>query len=119
MILMHGEIIESNVESKFLAGLYDDCIKTLNQPNPITAEKVISACDKLYQKAMNGEYDDIALPLLKASDISYERFLQMAKLFSREELEYKCKIELGADLETLSLEQHCKERREATEESIC
>ncbi len=46
---------------------------------------------------MKGEYDDIILPVLQMSDISYERFEAMAKLFSREELEYKCRVELGED----------------------
>lgn len=97
MILMHGEVINTELEDKYLSVLYDECIKTLNQPNPLTAEKVIAACDRLYRKAMRGEYDEIALPLLRMSDISYERFLDMAKLFSGEELEYKCRIELGED----------------------
>lgn len=95
MLLIHGEIIETNIEGKFLDSLYEDCVQTLNQPNPITPEKVIRACDALYQKAMSGTYDDIILPLLQMSDISYERFQSMARLFSREELEYKCQIELG------------------------
>ena len=97
MILIHGEIIDSKVESKFLTGLYEDCIITLNKPNPITARKVIDACDALYQRVMKGEYDDIVMPVLQMSDISYERFETMARLFSREELEYKCKVELGED----------------------
>lgn len=101
MILMHGEVIDTNVEDKYLTGLYEDCIHTLNQPNPLTAEKVIRACDSLYQKVIRGEYNDVALPLLKMADISYERFLDMARLFSREELEYKCKVELGENYNAL------------------
>jgi len=95
MILLHGEVIESNIEQKYLNGLYEDCIITLSNAEPITAEMVISACDALYRRAMRGEYDEIVLPLLKLSDISYERFQTMAELFSREELEYKCAVELG------------------------
>lgn len=95
MILLHGEVIESNIEQKYLNGLYEDCIITLSNAEPITAEMVISACDALYRRAMRGEYDEIVLPLLKLSDISYERFQTMAALFSREELEYKCAVELG------------------------
>ena len=95
MILAHGQIIDTNIETKYLDGLYEECIATLNGPNPISPEKVIAACDGLYQKAISGEFDDLILPLLQMSDISYERFLQMAKLFSREELEYKCHIEFG------------------------
>ncbi|MBQ8624888.1 MAG: acyl-CoA reductase [Agathobacter sp.] len=101
MILMHGKVIHTNVEEKYLTRLYEDCIYTLNQPNPLTAGKVIRACDSLYHKVISGEYNDVALPLLKMADISYERFLDMAKLFSREELEYKCKIELGENYNEL------------------
>ena len=104
MLLIHGEIIESNMEHKYLDGLYEECLQTLRSPNPITADKVIAACDTLYQKALAGEYDELILPLLQMADISYERFQTMAKLFSREELEYKCKVELGkryADLKPL------------------
>lgn len=101
MLLLHGEIIETNMENKYLDGLYDACLETLGQPNPITTEKVIAACDALYKKVMAGEYDELILPLLQMADISYERFLVMAQLFSREELEYKCKVELGKRYEDL------------------
>lgn len=95
MILMHGEVIDSNVEQKYLEGLYEECTKTLTARGSISTECVIAACDKLYQAAMQGEYDEIALPLLQMANLTYERFLGLAKLFSREELEYKCKTELG------------------------
>lgn len=95
MILMHGEVIDSNVEQKYLEGLYEECTKTLAAKESISTECVIAACDKLYQAAMQGEYDEIALPLLQMANLTYERFLGLAKLFSREELEYKCKTELG------------------------
>lgn len=95
MILMHGEVIDSNVERKFLAELYEECVRTLAVKNPITTECVIAACDKLFQAAMQGAYDEIALPLLQMANLSYERFQRLAMLFSREELEYKCRTELG------------------------
>ncbi len=94
-MLIHGEMIETNFESKYLEGLYEDCIHTLNKANPITTEKVIHACDVLYQKVMRGEYADLISTVMQMSDISKERFETMARLFSREELEYKCRIELG------------------------
>lgn len=95
MMLIHGEIIDSNLEHKYLDTLYDDCMETLQKANPITMDQVIRACDVVYQKVMLGEFDDILLPLLQMSDISYERFQSMARLFSKKELEYKCKVELG------------------------
>ncbi len=96
MMLIHGEVVESNLEQKILDTLYEDCLETLRKGNPLTTDKVIRACEALYQKVMRGELDDILFPLLHLTDISYERFQAMAKLFSRKELEYKCKIELGS-----------------------
>ncbi len=95
MILYKGEIIDSSIESTYIERLYDDCVNTLNNNNPLTAQKVIDACDALYRKAINGEYDEIAMPLLSMANISYERFKEMAALFSKEELEYKYSTELG------------------------
>lgn len=97
MILIHGEVIETSIENKFLDSLYEDCMKTLNETNPITPQKVINACDTLYQRVMKGEFDDVVGPLLEMADISAERFQGMASLFSKEGLEYKCRIELGED----------------------
>lgn len=102
MILMHGKVLDTHMEEKYLSELYSDCTKTLNKPNPITTKKVIAACHKLYEKAIAGEYNELIMPLLQMSDISYDRFLTMAKLFSMEELEYKCRIELGEDYDTLT-----------------
>ena len=80
MILMHGEVIDSNVEQKYLEGLYEECAKTLTAKESISTECVIAACDKLYQAAMRGEYDEIALPLLQMANLTYERFLGFARL---------------------------------------
>ena len=96
MMLIHGEIIDSNIENKYLESLYEECLETLQKTNSLTTDKVIRACDIVYQKMMQGEFDDILFPLLKISDISYEKFQSMARLFSKKELEYKCKIELGS-----------------------
>ncbi len=111
MLLLHGEMIESNIENKYLEGLYEECLATLGKPNPITTQKVIAACDALYKKVMAGDFDELILPLLQMADISYERFQTMARLFSREELEYKCKVELGkryADLKPLKCDVNRK-----------
>lgn len=97
MILFHGDILENKEQDRILKLLYEDCLYTLNHKPKLTIDMVINACDKVYQKAIKGEYDEIAKPLLRLADISYERFLDMAKLFSKEGLEYKCKIELGED----------------------
>lgn len=95
MILMHGEIISSEMENKYLEGLYEKCLHTLDVGEPIEAQKVINACDSLFLRVMQGEFSELIEPVLQMSDISHERFLDMAKLFSKEELEYKYKTELG------------------------
>ncbi len=95
MLLIHGEIIETNIESQYLEHLYEACVKTLSAENKISIEQVIHACDVLYKRVLQGEFDSIVLPLLQMSDISTARFESMARLFSKEELTYKCKIELG------------------------
>mgnify|MGYP000195265571 FL=1 len=101
MILYKGKILENKYQKELLDSLYQDCLTTLQDKKPLSIRKVILACDAIYQKAIQGEYDEIALPLLKMADISYERFLEMAKLFSKEGLEYKCKIELGENYDSL------------------
>lgn len=95
MLLIHGEIIETTFEEKYLEHIYEDCLSTLNNTERLTSEKVINACDKLYKKVMQGEFNDLVEPMLKMADISRSHFEKMARLFSREELEYKCKMELG------------------------
>lgn len=97
MILFHNEILENKEQDRILKGLYEDCLNTLKTKPKLKIEQVIYACDVVYKKAIQGEYDAIARPLLQMADISYDRFLDMAKLFSKEGLEYKCKIELGED----------------------
>lgn len=100
MILMHGKIISTHLESKYLDSLYNDCLVTLNLET-LKPEIVIQACDILYKRVINGEFNEIIFPLLKSSNISYERFRDMAHLFSKEELEYKYTIELGDILHPL------------------
>lgn len=100
MILMHGKIISTHLESKYLDSLYNDCLNTLNYET-LKPEIVIHACDILYKRVINGEFNEIIFPLLKSSNISYERFRDMAHLFSKEELEYKYTIELGGILQPL------------------
>ncbi len=102
MILIHGKMIDSTVENIYTDHLYEDCIKTLNGPHTLTTSMVIDACDVLYQQVISGVYDEMAKPLLERANISQQRFMEMAKLFSKEELEYKCKVELGEDYEKLS-----------------
>ena len=59
MLLIHGEIIETTFEEKYLEHIYEDCLSTLNNTEWLTSEKVINACDKLYKKVMQGEFNDL------------------------------------------------------------
>ena len=95
MILYRGEIREDFEQNDLIERMPPFLYHTLAKGNYPTPEKVISACEKLLTRVLNGEFDHIVLPLLSQFDISRARFEQMAQLFSRESLTYKCKIELS------------------------
>lgn len=95
MILYHGEIREEKEQSQIIGHLKEDLYRTLEEGTTLEKEKVIAACDTLCQRVLAGEYDDILLPFLQSFDISRERFLSMARLFSKESLTYKCRMELA------------------------
>lgn len=102
MILYKGKIYQDSKQSELIDRLEGDVVETLSKPQRLTTEAVIAASEKLYQKAANGYYDGIAVPLLNEFGISYERYQAMAKAFSAEVLRYKCEIELGKDWNSLS-----------------
>lgn len=108
MILYHGQILPNDQQDKIINGLKFDLLNTLKQPNPITIEKVINACDRLAQKVFRGDYDEFIKPLLKELDYSESEFLHAAQLFTKQALTYKCEVELGR-LEPLS--EHIKRIR--------
>ncbi len=95
MILYRGEIREDHEQNDLIQRMPPFLYHTLAKGNYPTPEKVISACEKLLNRVLEGEFDHIVLPLLSQFDISRARFEQMAQLFSRESLTYKCQIELG------------------------
>lgn len=95
MILIHGEIRENHEQAAIIHSMAPSLYTTLSKGDYPTPEKVIAACDKLLRRVLSGEFDHIVEPLLSRFDISRERFLQMAQLFSRESLTYKCSVELG------------------------
>lgn len=102
MILYKGNIYENNKQDELINTLYQDMEQTLINEKSLTPSIVINACDILYQKVMNHEFDEIILPLLSMLNFSYERFQEMAKMFSKEGLEYKCRIELGDDYKNMN-----------------
>ncbi len=97
MILYKGKIYPDLMQAELIERLPSDIVETLSKPRKLTMQDVIAASEKMYQKAMKGYYDDIALPLIRSFGIPYERYLSMAKAFSAEVLQYKCDIELGKD----------------------
>ena len=101
MILYQGKIHPDSKQEELISRLQGDILETLTKPNPLTAEAVITACDKMYRRAAEGAYDEIAIPLLEAFGISYSRYQAMAKAFSAEVLRYKCAIELGENWQQL------------------
>lgn len=97
MILFKGQILEDREQSQIIDRLAKECHKTLSEPGFLQREKVIEACDVLYHKVIGKEFDDLIVPLLEMLDLTYDRFLEMAHFFSKENLLYKCNIELGDD----------------------
>lgn len=107
MILYKGEIYPNEKQTELISSLKEDMYLTLQKKETLSYMTVIDACDKLYQRVMNHEFDDIALPLLKALNMPYSSLERYAKVFSKEGLLKKIDIELG-DLKNgvLSLDEN-------------
>ena len=95
MILYHGEIYSDLEQDKLISSLYDDMLLTLKTNRCPSTFKVIEACDRLYKRVMNHEFDNIALPLLNALNIPFSSLDHYARYFSKEGLLKKVEIELG------------------------
>ena len=107
MILYKGEIYPNEKQAELISSLKEDMYLTLQSKKTLPYMTVIEACDKLYQRVINHEFDDIALPLLKALNMPYSSLERYAKVFSKEGLLKKIDIELG-DLKNgaLSLDEN-------------
>ena len=107
MILYKGEIYPNEKQAELISFLKEDMYLTLQNKETLSYLTVIDACDKLYQRVINHEFDDIALPLLKALNMPYSSLERYAKVFSKEGLLKKIDIELG-DLKNgvLSLDEN-------------
>ncbi len=95
MVLYRGELFESSEQLRLIESLKGDIYRTLKEVPYPTYDIVINACDKLYQKVMNHEYDNIAIPLLNALNIPYSMLDKYAAYFSKEGLQKKVDTELG------------------------
>ena len=107
MILYKGEIYPNEKQAELISSLKEDMYLTLQNKETLSYMTVIDACDKLYQRVINHEFDDIALPLLSALNMPYSSLERYAKVFSKEGLLKKIDIELG-DLKNgvLSLDEN-------------
>ena len=107
MILYKGEIYPNEKQAELISSLKEDMYLTLQNKETLSYLTVIDVCDKLYQRVINHEFDDIALPLLKALNMPYSSLERYAKVFSKEGLLKKIDIELG-DLKNgvLSLDEN-------------
>ena len=95
MILYKGEIYPNDKQNELISSLKEEMLLTLQNNETLSYEIVIEACDKLYQRVMNHEFDDVALPLLKSLNMPFSALDRYAKCFSKEGLTKKIDIELG------------------------
>lgn len=94
MILFQGRILPDEEQEKAISSLRESIPLTLSQP-PLEREKVIAACARLSLRAEQGEFDAIAKPLLEMAHLSYETYLEYAKMFAGEGLRKKVELELA------------------------
>ena len=95
MILYQDKIYENADQTRLISSLQKDMLHTLATQKHPEIETVIRACDKLYQRVMNHEFDAIALPLLRAMNMPYSSLEHYAAYFSKAGLEKKVEVELG------------------------
>ncbi len=95
MILYKGRIYENSKQEDLINSLGNDIYNPIINGEFLSVETVINACDKLAQKVMNGEFDNIVRPFLSLFNINKQQFEDMVYLFTKEGLEYKCSIEFS------------------------
>ncbi len=100
MILAQGRLYEDSALSTLLDTLEADCTRTIASQS-VTQDQVITACDILGKRIAAGGYDRILKQLMADSQISEAHLSAALQLFSRESLQYKCRIELGDTSEPL------------------
>ncbi len=94
MILMNGTILPSEKIGHILPGLPKQLCHTLQKPL-LDPTAVIEACHKLAERFEQGFYNDIVQPLIAAGAVGYEQLDEIIRMFRRESLLYKMKLELG------------------------
>lgn len=94
MILFNGRILPDKKLDGVVEELQDFCIRTVEEQK-ISAPKVMEACAVLSKRIQNGAYDEILQPLLAKGVFAEHQLEEAAAFFSRENLEYKYRTELG------------------------
>ena len=97
MILYRGDIYDNSSQDELLDKLSSDLYSPINEGRNLDVSTVIDACDSLARRVLAGDFKEITDPFMAEFNISEEQFADMAKMFTREKLEYKCSIELTDD----------------------
>jgi hypothetical protein len=105
VILAHGRLYDDSALAALLETLEADCTRTIAGQS-ITREQVIAACDTLAKRIAAGKGQFMAD--FQISEAHLSAALQM---FSRESLQYKCRMELGDTSEPLRHDGHGDIRR--------
>lgn len=101
MILYRGEVYDNSSQDELLDKLPTDLYTPISEGRKLDVSTVIDACDQLARRVMAGDFSEITDPFIEAFNISSEQFNDMARMFTREKLEYKCSIELTDDTKVI------------------
>lgn len=96
MILWNGKVLPNDKQNEVIDGLKEEIIHTLSFTSSPTINEVIEACGTLYDRFLAHSYDEIALPLLNALNLSPAALEHYSYPFSRDGLKKKVETELGA-----------------------
>lgn len=92
MILANGKLYPTDRQDEILSDL-EECLNCTLAEQSLSPETVIAAIDRLGRRLDQGEFD----PLLAQVEQANRYLAQIRPLLTREALEYKLRVELGAD----------------------
>lgn len=101
MILYQGQLLENSEQERLIHSIERDLYQPVSSGVLLPTEIVINACDQLAGKIVKGDFDDILKPYLGLFPLTSAQFADMVGLFTKESLEYKCRIELCDEEMTL------------------
>src|SRR5574344_545453 len=96
MILAEGKLYPESEQEAIISSLKNKIPETLLR-GQLSLEKIYGAAERLYQRLLKGEFDELSAPLLAMAHLSHDTFLEYAKEFSSEGLRKKVELELGQD----------------------